>query len=168
MEILKYCIPALVVFVTVYFLFDRFLKNQMQLKQLEIQAKDSNSIVIAKMQAYERLTLFCERISPYQMRMRLQIPAMTGKQMAASMTLAIMQEYEHNVSQQLYVSPTLWKIILAAKDQSIQLISAASESIQPNDTVDVLYDRINTAVFNIGQLPTEKAKAAIKQEAGLS
>jgi hypothetical protein len=168
MEILKYCIPALVVFVTVYFLFDRFLKNQMQLKQLEIQAKDSNSIVIAKMQAYERLTLFCERISPYQMRMRLQIPEMTGKQMAASMTLAIMQEYEHNVSQQLYVSPTLWKIILAAKDQSIQLISAASESIQPNDTVDVLYDRINTAVFNIGQLPTEKAKAAIKQEAGLS
>jgi hypothetical protein len=167
MELIKYCIPALVVFITVYFLFDRFLKNQMAIKNLEIRKNESDTVIQAKMQAYERLILFCERISPYQMRLRLQLPEMTGKQMAASLTLAIMQEYEHNISQQLYVSPTLWKIILTSKDQIIQLISAAAESIDAQASVDTLYSRLDTVLFNIGELPTEKAKAAIRQEAGL-
>ena len=166
-EVLKYCIPALVVFGTVYFLFDSFLKNQIMLKSLELQAQSKDNVVLAKMQAYERLTLFCERINPYHMKLRLSLPDMSGKQLAASMVIAILQEYEHNLSQQLYVSPTLWKILLTVKEQTIDLINKASEAVTPQASVDEFMEKLDQAVFNLGGLPTENGKKAIKKEAGL-
>ncbi|HMP29986.1 MAG TPA: hypothetical protein PKD85_10315 [Saprospiraceae bacterium] len=166
-EVIKYCVPALIVFATVYYLFDSFLKNQIKLKSLELQALSKDSIIVAKMQAYERLMLYCERINPYQMKLRLELPDMTGKQLAARMIIAIMQEYEHNVSQQLYVSPTLWKILLTVKDQTIDVITQSSQSLLLTDTMDQLMSKIDQAIFKIGALPTENGKQAIKREAGL-
>ena len=167
LEIVSYCIPALVVFITVYFLFDSYLKNQIKLKNLELQAQSKDNIVLAKMQAYERLMLFCERINPYHMHLRLNLPDMTGKQMAASMIIAIAQEYEHNLSQQLYVSSTLWKILLTVKDQTIEIINKASQSISSNTSVEEFMEKMDQAIFNLGGLPTENGKKAIKKEAGL-
>lgn len=166
-EVLKYCIPALVVFVTVYYLFDSFLKNQIRLRNLEIQAQSKDNVVLAKMQAYERLMLFCERINPYHMQLRLSLPDMTGKQLAASMVIAILQEYEHNISQQLYVSTTLWKILLTVKEQTTDLINKASDAVTPQASADDFMNKLNLAVFNLGGLPTENGKLAIKKEAGL-
>lgn len=167
LEVIKYCIPALVVFATVYFLFDSYLKNQIKLKSLDLQAQSKDSVVLAKMQAYERLMLFCERINPYQMKMRLELPDMSGKQLAASMIIATMQEFEHNVSQQLYVSPTLWKILLTVKDQTLDIISQASKELSSTSGGDDLMRKIDQAIFKIGSLPTENGKQAIKKEAGL-
>ena len=167
LEILKYSVPALVVFVTVYILFDSFLKNQIKLKTLELHAQSKDNVVLAKMQAYERLILFCERINPYHMKLRLHLPEMTGKQLAASMVIAIMQEYEHNISQQLYVSPTLWKILLTVKEQTIELINKSAEAVTSQASAEEFMEKLDQAVFNLGGLPTENGKKAIKKEAGL-
>jgi hypothetical protein len=167
LEVVKYCIPAFVVFITVYFLFDSYLKNQIKLKSLDLQAQSKDSIVVAKMQAYERLMLYCERINPYQMKLRLELPEMTGKQLAASMIIATMQEFEHNVSQQLYVSSTLWKILLTVKDQTLDIITQASNGLSAASSADDLMKNIDQAIFKIGSLPTENGKQAIKREAGL-
>jgi hypothetical protein len=166
-EVVKYCIPALVVFITVYYLFDSYLKNQIKLKNLELQAQSKDSVVIAKIQAYERLMLFCERINPYQMKLRLELPDMSGKQLAASMIIAAMQEFEHNVSQQLYVTPTLWKIIQTVKDQTLEIIGKSAESLGTNASIDDFMKNLDQAIYKIGNLPTENGKQAIKREAGL-
>jgi hypothetical protein len=92
---------------------------------------------------------------------------MTGKQLAASMVIATMQEFEHNISQQLYVSYTLWKILLTVKDQTLDIITQASNGLTPTSSADDLMKNIDQAIFKIGSLPTENGKQAIKREAGL-
>jgi hypothetical protein len=78
--------------------------------------------------------------------------------------IAIQQEYEHNLTQQIYVSDKLWDIINLAKDQTIQLISKASEGMQAGDPPSMLLERATRIIDSMNMNPLEQAKAAIKEE----
>ncbi|MBC7884634.1 MAG: hypothetical protein H7X99_04125 [Saprospiraceae bacterium] len=127
-EVMKYSVPALIVFVTVFYLFRNFLNQQYQLEALKFSQKNSKDIIPLKLQAYERLMLFCERISMENLTYRLINNDMGVKELRNAMLIAIQQEYEHNLTQQLYVSENLWKIIKMAKDQMQDLISKSDGS----------------------------------------
>jgi hypothetical protein len=83
------------------------------------------------------------------------------------MLLAIQQEYEHNITQQVYVSAQLWEIIKIARDDSVNTISIAMESIDNQADAQAL----TQAIFNIleqrGGTAVDKALLAIKKEAGV-
>ena len=63
LELVKITVPALIVFLTVYYLMKHFLENQYQVKMLEYKQNQQNTTIPLRLQAYERLSLFCERIS---------------------------------------------------------------------------------------------------------
>ena len=157
-EVLKYTIPALVVFMTVYYLFKTYLEGQLRMKSLEMQSNRSKDSLPVRLQTYERLALFCERIRLQSLMFRLNQPGMEQNQLGRTMLIAIEQEYEHNMAQQVYVGEKLWEIILLAKNQNQELIHAAMK--QSGDFVQNLSALDKERSIN----PVDHAIAAIRQE----
>ena len=110
-EILKYTIPALIVFATSYFLLKQYLGSEYELKALELKSKYSKDAIPLKLQAYERLLLFCERISIPNLLLRLKTKNMNANDLKNVMVISVQKEFEHNMAQQLYASQKLWDII---------------------------------------------------------
>ena len=103
LEILKYTIPSLVVLTSCYLIVRKFLVSEMQRKQLAL-FKDTQDITMRlRLQAYERLIVFLERISPRLLIPRVYDPSMTARDLQQAMTFNISAEFEHNLSQQIYV-----------------------------------------------------------------
>ncbi|NNK40013.1 MAG: hypothetical protein HKP45_05095, partial [Winogradskyella sp.] len=117
-----------------------------------------------RLQAYERLALFLERISPSKLLIRTH-PTSSNKIDYESLLIAtIEQEYEHNLTQQIYVSDQCWSIIGAAKNATIQLIRKASMQ-EKTDTSNKLREVILTELMD-KQPPSNAALAFIKNEVG--
>ena len=111
LEIIKVTVPALIVFLTVRSLMQEHQKKEVQLKALDLQKANQSTVLPMKLQAYERLSLFCERIAVPTLLFRLRQDGMSANHLRLQMLLTIQQEYEHNITQQVYVSPQLWEII---------------------------------------------------------
>ncbi len=162
LEILKYSIPALVVFATVYYLFKNFLDHQYRIEDMRYQqslGKDNHSI---KVQALERLMMFSERMNIDNLYYRLISADVGPKELRSMMLIAIQQEYEHNATQQLYISDGLWKIIQLAKEQTQSVISNA----EGNTTIEMMTD-MHRKLAEAGANPSAFACNAIKNEGSL-
>ncbi|MBC6993707.1 hypothetical protein QWY85_15775 [Neolewinella lacunae] len=90
-----------------------------------------------RLQACERLTLMLERINVPNLLLRLPAPApaTTAKEYTAGLLLSIQQEFEYNVTQQVYVSDALWSVLLQARDNVSQLIVRAAEGADSGEQV---------------------------------
>ncbi len=167
LEIVKLILPALVVFLTVYVLLKQYLDKQYQLRALELRKGQQEVSLPLKLQAYERLSLFCERIDLPNLVLRVREEGMSAGRLRLALMLAIQQEYEHNITQQVYVSDKLWQIIKAARDNAIDAISMISESVEP-DADGRLFAR---ALLDLHQRRNgsgpETALQAVKKEASL-
>ena len=128
-EILKIVLPALIVFITAYFLFRDMLENDRRRREFEFRVIHSKEMTPVKLQAYERLTFFLERISPESMLVRHSPQDLTAAQYQQVLLVTIRQEYEHNLSQQIYISPILWETIRGAKERLITLINRSAEEL---------------------------------------
>ena len=166
-EILKFSIPALIMFWAVQSLFGKFLAGQTQLKQLDIQKNQQDATLPLRLQAYERLSLFCERISIPNLMQRLRTEEMQAGALRYAMLMAIQQEYEHNITQQVYVSSQLWEIISIAKNDTINLISGIAETVDPKANAKELSSALINALNERNDVPLNMALQAIKKEAGL-
>jgi hypothetical protein len=167
MELLILVIPSIVIFLTVYFLFKKFFEGQLRMKMMDVTQDKKSETITLKIQAYERLLLFCERIQIPTLLLRATKSDSSAKAAASTMVLMIQQEYEHNVTQQLYVSDKLWEIIQLAKNQMIEIVSQVVASIPENASVDELRGALMDYYNKEDRTPIETAKLAIKREAGL-
>lgn len=165
LEILKYTIPALIVFITVYLIMKKYLQQQFNLEALKFRHQESKNTLPLKLQSYERLALFCERIKPDQLIFRLNGPQMNAKDLRNSMLIAIQKEYEHNLTQQIYVSEKLWEIINFSKNEIINLIGGTNvpDSATSQEFAQAVMEKY--AQFTID--PLSKAQSAIKKETEL-
>lgn len=167
LEIIKLTIPALIVFFTVQALLKQFLIGQQQLRMLELRKDQQGDTLPLRMQAYERLSLFCERISIPNLLLRLRKEGMTAAQLRLNMMLAVQQEYEHNITQQVYVSDQLWQILYVARDDAIKTINLAAEIVDPKADAKELAETIFAILEKRGTTGLETALLAIKKEAAL-
>ncbi|NTW31859.1 MAG: hypothetical protein HGB12_04425 [Bacteroidetes bacterium] len=141
-EILKYVLPSLVVFVTAYYLLRLFLENEQKKRAVEIKLAGYKIITPIRLQAYERIVLFLERISPESLIMRLHQPGLTALQFQTMLILAIREEIEHNLSQQVYVSSNAWEMVKNAKEDMIKLINTAATKLNDNASSTDLSQKI--------------------------
>ena len=121
-----------------YLLVKRYFDNQQKerLLQMKLDERQETLRVVTpiRLQAYERLALLLERMSPNSLVLRCYQPGMDLKLLQGVMTKNIRDEWEHNLSQQVYVSPTLWTHIREAKDEMINLVNSAAVGL--TDTSD--------------------------------
>lgn len=167
LEILKYTIPGLLVFLTAYFMLKTYLDKQYQLRLLEIQQEGKKSSTPLKLQAYERLSLLCERSSIPNLILRLKQKESTVASLRMAMLIALQQEFEHNVTQQIYVSDQLWEILKLARNETVNIIEAVAEPLDAQAPAEELAQRLLAFNQQNEQQPMNTALQAIKREAGL-
>ncbi|GAB4486773.1 MAG: hypothetical protein OHK0019_00990 [Saprospiraceae bacterium] len=167
LEILKYTIPGLVVFATAYFLLKLYLDDKLRY-ELATQRSESLKITLPlRLQAYERLILLCDRISIPNTLLRIRMPGMTVGELRGALMLAISQEFDHNTSQQLYVSDTLWQIISFAKNDALNFVMQTATDLDPKaDAQNLVNALLQTLDENQGTNALQKALIAIRTEAG--
>lgn len=121
-EVLMYAIPSLITGGVAYLLFERHFKDQENSRRWILQRENQKHALPLRLQAYERLALFLERINPSKLLIRVA-PLSTNKADYQNLLIHhIEQEFEHNLTQQIYVSDELWVTILKAKNTVIQSI----------------------------------------------
>ena len=118
--------PAIVVGVLAYYFFNRFIENEDGRRRFLLHKDMQADVLPVRLQAYERLTLFLERIAPSQLLLRVA-PTDTDKTSYEKLLIAnIEQEFEHNLAQQIYMSDELWNIVKSAKNGTIKLIRGSA------------------------------------------
>lgn len=143
LDLAKIILPALMVFLTAFFVIKNYLENEQKKKELEMRSEQKRVTLPIRLQAYERLLLFLERINPDNIVLRINKPGMSAKDMQSQLLQTIRMEFEHNLSQQLYISNQAWEMVKNAKENTIRIINTAASSIEPNSSsID-----LNTAIF---------------------
>jgi hypothetical protein len=165
LELVKYTLPALVVLVSSYLIVKKFLVADTQRKQLAIFQESQEVTLRLRLQAYERLALFVERISPSQLLPRIYNPAMTVLELQQAIIFNIRTEFEHNLAQQIYVSKNVWETVKSVKEQEINMAIQVSKTLSPESPAKELHTRILEIVLKTTeQLPTEMALQIINDE----
>lgn len=164
-EILKITIPAAAVFAAVYFLVKRFLDNDQRRREHQLKTSAQAIITPLKIQAYERVIIFLERINPNSLVVRVNKNNMTARQLHLDLVSAIKSEYEHNLSQQIYISEGSWQFVKTAKEEIIQLINISSSKVASDANSSELAIMILNITANLDKkLPSEAAIEYIKKE----
>ncbi len=130
----KILIPASVVLYAVYLMVRSFINKEIELKKLEVRSRSIETILPNRLQAYERMCLFLERISPPNMLLRLNNPGYSAREFHKLLLDEIRNEYNHNVSQQIYMSEEVWNMIKNSKEDLTILINEASSQMEPDAT----------------------------------
>lgn len=164
LEILKYTVPALVVLACSYLTIKQFFKRDENMARAEIVAGNNKVIIPARMAAYERLVLFLERIDPQSIIIRTVQPGDTAIELQRALLATIRAEYEHNYSQQLYVSNNAWKAVKDTKDVMIQLINQTAQGVPVDAKASELGKKIIDNYASLKESPIELAVNVLKTE----
>lgn len=164
LEILKYTLPALIVFLTAYLLIRVLIRNDQEKRKHEIILQNQKTITPIRLQAYERIILFLERISIESLIMRTSKQGMTGKKLQTTLLSTIRAEFEHNLSQQIYMTPAAWEIIKNAKSHTIKVINSSADHVKPGAPAMEFSRHILEAVMKMEKEPTQIAIEYLKKE----
>ncbi len=164
-EILKIILPSIIVFFTVYFVLKLFLNNEQKKRTNEISLKNKEVSLPLRLQAYERLVLLLERIAFENLIPRIPPQSFTSYEYQSLLIKTIRQEFEHNLSQQLYVSSEIWETIKNAKEETISAINSAAAKVQNDSPAIQLSSMIFENVFKTQETARHKALDLLKKEA---
>ena len=143
-------------------------KNQANSLQWQtIQFEKNKATMSSRFQAYERLVLLCERITVPNLIMRLRTEGASANDLKWVLLMAIQQEFEHTVTQQLYVSDNLWTILRIARDNTAEIINIAAEKVDAKADAGALISEIFKVMSEQQGDSLAKAQAAIRQEAAV-
>lgn len=165
-EILKITIPGLLVMLTAWLVLRNLIRNDQEKRRQEIILQTSKTVTPIKLQAYERIVLFLERISLESMIIRVSNPEMTATQLHTVLLNTIRSEFEHNLSQQIYMSPQAWEVVKNARSNMIKIINSEAEKMPANSTGLAFSRQLLQNVMNMEKEPTRVAIDYIKGEIG--
>ncbi|PWK19560.1 DUF7935 family protein [Xanthomarina spongicola] len=161
-DLFMFAIPTLITGLIAYYFFKEHTKNEDGRRRFLLHKDMQVNAMPLRLQAYERMALFLERITPSKLLIRMS-PNSSNKEDYESLLIAsIEQEFEHNLSQQIYISDDCWNIIVAAKNATIQLVRKAS-LLEKTDTSNKLREVILTEMME-KRAPSDAALSFIKQE----
>jgi len=166
LEILKYTIPAVVVLIATYLIVNKFLTNDTERKQMALFGEQTTEKFKMRLGAYERLAMYCERIHPNALIQRTYMKGASAQDMQLAMIRAIREEFEHNLSQQLYVSNEVWQAVKSAKEQEISMVNQIGSSMEMGAPAKDFIQKVSEfALDDATQVPADIALEIIKGEA---
>ena len=118
-----------------------------------------------RMRAYERLALLLERTTPDHMLLDLNIAEMSILQLQQQLMRTIRVEYDHNLSQQIYVSDQVWEAIVASRDQMVAFINTMAQQLPPESSALDYANILITAYTSNGDTANDKAMQLLRNEA---
>jgi len=176
-EFLKVLLPAVIILIVVYFMMReftkhnskqiKFLRDEQELQKLklnnDLRSSSQKIIIPLKFQAHERMALFLERITPSNLIPRVLKPSMNVEKLHAQLLAIIREEYEHNMSQQLYVSNQSWDLVRNAKERLVSIINTSASKFNKDDKTN---DYSKEIIIEYSKLnnPIDKALLSLKDE----
>jgi len=164
LEILKYILPAGIVFLTSYSFFNSKLKSEENKEKYQLLIGNQKLITPLRLQAYERIALLLERISPESLTVRLQSPTINARQLHSLMISTVRSEFDHNLSQQIYISSNSWAALKNAKENLIKAINIAGTKVAKDATSTEFSISLFEAYGEFEKDPIEGALEVIKVE----
>jgi hypothetical protein len=163
-DLVKVILPAGLVLWAMYLTVSSFIKKDLVQKELEIRAETTKTILPIRLQAYERMALFLERISPNNLLIRLngQTPNVLSFQQL--MLSEIREEFSHNLSQQVYMSDEAWTTVKNAMNETVALINLSAKDLAPDAPAIELSKRVFEIMMGKEVNPSDEALKVIKQE----
>ncbi|OIQ22253.1 hypothetical protein [Lacinutrix sp. MedPE-SW] len=157
LNLLMYAVPSLIVGSVAFLFFREHIQNEDDRRKFLIHKQLQKESLPQRLQAYERLSLFLERINPNRLILRVNPVSSNKNDYEMLLINNIEQEFDHNLAQQIYVSDNCWSVINASKSATIQLIRKISMS-----------DKIDSAEKLREAIITEMMDKAAPSNAGLS
>ncbi len=161
LQAFAYLLPSVVTGVVAFYFFRLHTSNEEGRRRFLLQKDTQKQTLPVRLQAYERMVLFLERISIPSLVVRVAPQSQDKAAYEALLTKSIETEFDHNLSQQLYLSDECWNIIKAAKSATIQSIRKAALSDAENADKfreDILSDTMDKSS------PSATALSFVKKE----
>lgn len=163
-QIILVIVTGAIVFATAFYILKTFINNENNKQLLDYKTQNLKLITPIKLQAYERIILFLERISPNSLIVRLQVSGMKCHQFHVEMLSLIRAEFEHNLSQQIYMSDSAWEVAISAKENVIRLINIAADCVEKDSDAIELSKAIMEQWIKLNPTPIKTAIIFIKNE----
>jgi len=163
-EVLKYTLPSIIVAGLAYFLIRQFIEKEELLHQHQRKLDMQKTILPVRLQAYERLILLLERISPASLILRVSQQGMSAVHLQSALIQALREEFDHNLSQQVYISAKAWEDVKSAREELIRTINTAATALPFDATGADLATQIFTLSLQSGKQPLQFAIDQLKQE----
>jgi hypothetical protein len=157
-------LPAGAVLFTVVLFLRKQSEKELRNMQIELKKERQSFFLPNRVEAYQRAVLLMARISPNSLVMRLHNPGLPAKMMQAELLKAIREEYDHNVAQQIFISPKAWEMVRNSKEETIKIINIAGGQMSDISMALDLSAKIVEITAEVGQLPTEITTEFLKRE----
>ncbi|QTN38816.1 hypothetical protein HZ996_06525 [Cryomorphaceae bacterium] len=164
LEVIRYILPAIIVLIITYIMLSMFMGNEEKRRMYEVKLDSRRNSLPIRLQAYERLALFLERIQPANLMVRIKSNRMNVAGYQAILLQTIRSEYEYNLSQQIYVSTNAWSMIKGAKDATVNLINQAAKNLNPDASAEDLRSLVLQILAAKEHSPSDRALEFIKNE----
>ena len=163
LQLFAYTFPSIVTGAVAFYFFRLHTKNEEGRRRFLLHKDSQKDALPVRMQAYERMVLFLERISIPSLVVRVGPTSKNKSDYENLLIKNIETEFEHNLSQQIYMTDECWNIIKAAKSATIQMIRKAAMS--ETETADKLREDILTETMEKTS-PSTTALSYLKKEIG--
>lgn len=167
-NVLLVLLPSVVVFLTAFYLIRQFLGGRASeannLKLAEIKKEDHKNLLPVRLQAYERLTLFLERIKPGGLVLRVHKSNMTSRMLQSELTATVREEFDHNITQQIYVSDRAWQKVRQAKEETIRIINIAYQQTGDEASGTELSQHVFETAGRLSHTPSDEALIVLREE----
>jgi hypothetical protein len=132
LDILKYTVSGLGVVYIAFYLIKPYFDRSEQIQLLEFKKSISNQTLPLRLQGYERIVLFIERINPANMLIRLNAAGYSASELNSIIISEVRNEFQHNITQQIYVSSRAWAVTKRVKDETLNIVAHAVKALPEN------------------------------------
>ena len=132
LDILKLTVSGVGVVWIAFYLIKPYIDRNEKIQMLEFKKSLSNQTLSLRLQAFERLVLFIERINPENLLLRLNVNDFTAQELHTLMIEEIRNEFQHNITQQIYVTTKVWAVVKQVKEQTLSLVNGSIRELPQN------------------------------------
>lgn len=165
MEVLKYTLPALIVLATTCFVLWRMLAEEERKRAYELRKSAQKDLIPIRLRGYERLSLLLERTTPEHMLLDQEVGSMTVRDLHAAITRTIRLEFDHNLSQQIYVSDATWQAIIQVREEMLRFVNTCATRFKADEPALEFAKQLITMYATNGETPTDVARRLLNEEA---
>ena len=134
LDILKFTLAGIGTVYAAFYLIKPHLDKTENLQLMELKKTISNQTLPLRLQAYERVVLFIERVNPASMLVRLHATGLSATELHSIVANEIRNEFQHNITQQVYVSSRTWAVVTRVKDDTLSVVTNAVKALPETAT----------------------------------
>lgn len=165
-DILKFTLAGIGTVYVAFYLIKPYLDKSESLQLMELKKTISNQTLPLRLQAYERIVLFVERVNPANMLIRLNEPGLSAAELHSIIVTDIRNEFQHNITQQIYVSARAWAVVTRVKDDTLSVVTNAVKALPETATGLELSKTVLAHLSHLEDNPYDIALKIVREDIG--